>query len=279
MNNFQYYFSFLLTDPPLLLWFFALGIGAIAGSFFNCVIYRVPRDISLVSPGSNCPVCKHKINPIYNIPIFSYIFLRGRCKYCKSHISWTYPAVEIITAIWFLVLFKWLIAQNLSGWNFANGIPVVFFFLFFIPITWIDIEHRIIPDSFTLPGIFIGILISFAPGGITPLQSFVGLLAGGLPLLTLGWIGEKVLKKGEAMGGGDIKLMAAIGALLGTKTVLLSLFFGSMFGAIAGIAVLLISKRKDHRISFGPYLCLGTVTAFFFGNQILNIYLNALVPG
>jgi leader peptidase (prepilin peptidase)/N-methyltransferase len=151
---------------------------------------------------------------------------------------------------------------------------IISLFLLFIPLAVIDIKHQLIPDLFTLPGLAIGFLVSLFPGPITPVQSLLGIIAGGLPLFLVGWLGEKLFKKEEAMGGGDIKMMAAVGALLGPQTVLMALALGSVMGSVIGITLMLFKKlNKDRKIPFGPYLALGSVLAFFYGDRLLELYM------
>lgn len=269
-------FSCFFVDPiSLWLWILVFVIGTMFGSFFNALIYRIPRNMPFVLARSFCPACGHRLSAWDLIPIVSFLSLGAKCRYCAKPISWRYPIVELITALWFCFLFRWLTSANYSGEGLFHGILIVLLFLFFIPIIWIDIGHSIIPDVFTLPGIALGILVSLAPGGITPLQSIAGMFSGSLPLLAVGWIGLRVFKKEEAMGGGDIKMMGAIGALLGAKTALFSLLSGSVLASIGGVFLLLLKgTASDRKISFGPYLTIGTIIAFFWGNRMMNYLWN-----
>lgn len=208
-----------------------------------------------------------------NIPLLSYLLLRGRCRNCKAPISPRYFGVELLTGLMALPLAYWLISEPRMVWEWIWALYAVGFLLLLIPITWIDLDHRIIPDVFTLPAIGLGLAVSFLPGGISPLSALLGLLAGGGALYLIGWIGTVALRKGEAMGGGDVKLMAAAGTILGAKAALLSLFLGSILGSVAGISILAIKGWKsDHRIAFGPYLAAGILLAFFGTDAILDLY-------
>lgn len=251
-------------------------VGLILGSFFNVLIYRIPKGESVVWPGSRCPHCSRPIRLIENIPILSYILLGGRCAGCKDRISIQYPLVEFFTAsfvliIWFLIVTPFLSIQH-QWWDYFLLALQIISLLILIPIAVIDYHHYIIPDSFTLGGLALGIAFCFIPGGITPLQCFFGILAGGGSLYLLGFFGELVFKK-EAMGGGDIKLMAFLGAVWGWKVAALSIIFGALFGAVIGILFMIIRiLPKNHQIPFGPFLGLGFWLAVLYGEEILHAY-------
>ncbi|NLW30812.1 MAG: prepilin peptidase [Fibrobacter sp.] len=258
---------------------FAFLTGLIFGSFFNVLIYRVPEKKSILWPSSFCPKCKKSIKPWENIPVISYIFLGGRCSACKNRIPITYPAVELITAIFSVILWYLMIKPvvfNSAPWQTLTGMILYsVFLLLLIPVSVIDLKHYIIPDVFTLSMIAAGLIYSFLPLGITPFQSVIGLIGGGGVLYLTGWIGTVLFKKGEAMGGGDIKLMAAAGALFGLKVAFMGIVFGAFLGSIAGVAMLASKKiSSDHHIPFGPFLGAGIWIAIFSGEQILEWYMN-----
>ena len=261
---------FLLT-----VLFFVIGL--ILGSFFNVLIYRLPEGKSIVLPGSYCPSCKRSIRMIENIPLFSYIFLGGKCAGCKAKISLQYPLIEFITAVAAMTLWHTLIypfsTEPHAWWDY---IPLALQFatlLILIPIFVIDYYHYIIPDSISLSGLVIGIAASFIPGGITPLQMVIGILAGGGILVLIGLFGEYILRKKDAMGGGDIKLMAFIGAVWGWKIAILAIILGALFGSVIGVLLILVRiLPKDHRIPFGPFLGAGVWIAFLWGDALLLAY-------
>ena len=247
--------------------------GLIIGSFLNVCIYRLPREISIVSPSSACPACKNPIKPWDNIPLLSYIMLKGKCRNCGERISIRYPMVELLNGILYLLVLFFFGA----GWH------LLFLFAFvsaMIVITLIDIEFQIIPDVITLPGIIIGILSSsfLLPDpllGINPSETIVGftnslfgiLLGGGLFYLIA------VVSKG-GMGGGDIKMMAMVGAFMGWKSVLLVTFIASLTGSIVGIFLILFKgKGRKAKVPFGPFLALGSIITLFFGGNIIRWYL------
>jgi leader peptidase (prepilin peptidase)/N-methyltransferase len=237
----------------------AFLVGACIGSFLNVVIHRLPRGESIVSPRSRCPGCGREIRASENIPIVSYILLRGKCAGCGGAISWRYPAVELLTAGGFASIFL------LDG----PGIPLVRDLLFFsllIPIAFIDIDHRIIPDELSLGGLAAGLLLSFLPGGDWK-GSFVGALLGGGILYVTAFLYEKI-RGTEGMGGGDIKLLAMIGAFVGWRGTLATIFFGSLLGATGGgLAMRKGGEGLKTAIPFGPYLCAAALGARFLGGE------------
>jgi len=235
----------------------AFLVGACIGSFLNVVIHRLPRGESIVSPRSRCPGCGGEIRAWENIPIVSFIALGGKCAGCGGAISWRYPAVELLTAAGFGAIFL------LDG----PGIPLLRDLLFFsllIPIAFIDIDHRIIPDELSLGGLAAGIFLSFLPGGDWK-GSVTGALLGGGILYATAFLYEKI-RGAEGMGGGDIKLLAMIGAFVGWRGTLATIFFGALLGATGGI--LAMQKGGDGlktAIPFGPYLCVAALLSRYLG--------------
>jgi leader peptidase (prepilin peptidase)/N-methyltransferase len=252
-------------------------MGLLFGSFFNVLIWRIPRNENIAFPASHCPQCNRAIKPWENIPVISYIILKGKCAGCKTIISITYPLIEIITGICFLL--AWFILSPQLTTSYKDIIPFVIKFSFLvlmIPVAVIDIKHYIIPDSISLSLLVIALSASFLPGDITPLQSLTGIAIGGGVLYGIGVLG-KILFKKDAMGFGDVKLMAAAGALWGAQISAMGIIFGSFLGSLTGIPLLLIKKLgKEHAIPFGPYLGAGLWLAVFAGYDILNAYLNLI---
>ncbi len=254
--------------------------GSIIGSFFNVLIWRIPRGESIVFPASYCPVCKKPIKMIYNIPLLGYLLTRARCSQCKSAISPIYPAIELLTAISSVFigchLFNGL--TGISVWTLLPALVKWFWLLLMIPMSVIDIKKYIIPELFTLPYIVLGLGLSFFPHDLTPLDSILGIAAGGGTLYFIGKLGSIVLKKEETMGGGDIKLMAAFGALFGWKLAFLSIMLGALAGSFSGIFLIVLKNLKlDHKIPFGPYLAIGIFISIFFGDQIVDWYIQLLL--
>ena len=249
-----------------MLSFVAVIFGALIGSFLNVCICRLPKEESLVWPGSHCPHCKKPIKPYDNIPVVSYLLLKGKCRFCHQPISFQYPLVEGISAFSSLLLFM----------RFGPSLSYLFYFLFvasLIVITVIDLYHQIIPDVISLPGIGVGLLASLLIPQITLSNSITGILFGSGSLFLVSAYYEWLRKK-EGMGLGDAKLLAMIGAFLGWKAIILTILLGSLIGSIIGIMVMVL-KGKDFKyaIPFGPFLSFGAVIALFYQNEIISWYL------
>ena len=239
--------------------------GLCVGSFLNVCIYRIPLSKSLVRPASSCPNCKTPIKIYDNIPVLSYLFLGGRCRACKTPISFRYPLIELANGL------LWMFCYMRYGMN-----PPCFIYLAFLStllvITFIDIDHRIIPDKISLPGIpvfFIGAL--FLPD-VGYLNSIFGILLGGGSLLLVAE-GYRLITKQEGMGGGDIKLLAMIGALLGWKGVFFTIFAASAVGTVVGLLVM-IATRNNMKLAvpFGPFLAFGAALHVFAGEELIRWY-------
>jgi len=249
------------------MWYIiSIIFGALVGSFLNVCIFRLPKEESIIWPGSHCPHCKNAIKFYDNIPVVSYFLLRGRCRYCKGSISLQYPLVEGITALSSLFLII----------RFGPSLSYLFYFAFvaaLIVITMIDLYHQIIPDAISLPGIGVGLLASLLIPQITFFNSLIGILLGGGSLFIVATFYQWLFKR-EGMGGGDIKLLAMIGAFLGWKAVLFTILLSSLIGSVTGILMMVI-KGKDFKyaIPFGPFLSLGAVISLFYGEEIVRWYL------
>lgn len=246
-------------------------IGLCLGSFMNVCIYRLPLSKSIVTPRSMCPGCNNFIKFYDNIPVLSYIFLGGKCRNCNIPISFRYPMVEIISGLAALSCFiKFgLSIEGLVYFAFASSLIVI---------TFIDIDHKIIPDVISLPGIPIGLLLaSFVLPSMNFKESIIGILAGGGSLFAIAWIYSLITKK-EGMGGGDIKLLAMIGSLTGWKGVLFTIFIASATGTLAGIAVMLKTKKGVKlAVPFGPFLSIGAILYILFGTEIISWYFSLLM--
>jgi leader peptidase (prepilin peptidase)/N-methyltransferase len=253
--------------PQLCFSLFAFIFGAVIGSFLNVCICRMPRDESVVSPPSHCPHCAYRIRWYDNIPLLSYLVLRGKCRGCGAHISLQYPLVELINGLLTLALFL----------RFGPSLTFLALFLFcssLVVITFIDIEHQIIPDEISLSGIVIGFAFSFFLPWQGWLNSLTGILLGGGCLLLVAY-GYYWLTGKEGMGGGDIKLLAMMGAFLGWKAVPFIIFAGSLVGSVVGVSII-VFRKKDAKLAipFGPYLASGAVLYIFYGRQIIHWYLS-----
>lgn len=260
----------------------AFIFGLPVGSFLNVCIYRLPRGESMVNPPSHCPNCNKKIKWYDNIPLISYILLRGKCRNCKTTISPRYFLVELITGLMFLFL---IMKFGLS----LNFFIFVIFTCILIIVTFIDFEHYLIPDVLVLPGIVFGLAVStknILLADLSPLffnvsyslsaliNSLTGACLGFVSLLIVAVLGKALFKK-EAMGGGDLKLLAMIGAFLGWKNVFLTIFISSLVGSIIGITLILLKKkgRKEY-IPYGPYIALASIIILFWGDIIIAKFLH-----
>jgi leader peptidase (prepilin peptidase) / N-methyltransferase len=244
---------------------FVFLLGTIIGSFLNVCIHRMPRHESIISPRSRCPACQSGIRPIDNIPILSFLLLGGKCRKCRTPISWSYPLVEFLNGLGYILLV----------WRFGLAWPAAVYALLFsalIVVTFIDLAHQIIPNEITLPGMVIGMI---AAGIVLPQgfwNSLIGLLLGGGLFYLIADLSYRVLKQ-EGMGGGDIKLIAMVGAFLGWQNVLLTIFIGALAGSVVGLFLILLKgKGRRFPIPFGPFLALGALTSLFWGGEILRWY-------
>ena len=249
--------------------------GSMVGSFLNVCIVRMPHEKSIVWPGSHCVYCKKNLSWFDNIPLLSFIFLRGRCRHCNQKISPRYFIVELLTASLFLVFYL----------HFGRDIillPYLIMLCGFIVATFIDFGHRIIPDEISVGGMIMGLLFSLAIPSLHGTDSHelalgrsaLGVLIGGGSIYAMGILGDWMFKK-ESMGGGDIKLMAMVGAFLGWKLAILSFFIAPFLGAIYGIISKLLTK--DSTIAYGPFLCLGSLISLFYGNQIIDYLMRGYI--
>ena len=253
------------------------------GSFLNVVIARLPARESVVRPRSRCPRCRTPIKAAENVPVLSYLLLGGRCRYCRAPISLRYPMVELLTAALTIALVKVygpsapLIPALVLAWALIAG-------------SFIDLDHRLLPNQITIPGLVAGLGFSFLPGGIDPLDALLGALLGGgilIGLIALYW----VLRKVEGMGFGDVKLLAMIGAFLGMRGVVVTLLVGSLLAVVISMALMLAGRMKPEpppavsgadeepaapaswryaSMPFGPFLSLGAIAYLLFGMAILE---------
>ena len=252
---------------------FAFIFGLTIGSFLNVCIYRIPIKKSIVTPPSGCPACGNRIKFYDNIPVLSYLILRGRCRHCGAAISMLYPTVELATGLISMAL---LIRFNLFNHHFPQYFVYLCFISALVCISFIDLEHQIIPDVISIPGIISGFVISFLLPHITWVDSLAGIIAGGGILYVIALVFEVLMKK-EGMGGGDIKLLAMIGAWLGWKAIPFVILASSLTGSIiGGIALLLSRKGLRTKIPFGPFLAFGAILYIFFGKELIDWYFNIL---
>ena len=242
--------------------------GLVVGSFLNVVIARVPHGRSLVHPRSTCPGCGAAIAWYDNIPLLSFVLLRGRCRACAVAIAWRYPVVELVTG----ALFG---AAGLAFGATLHAVVAAAFLASLVAMTVIDLEHQIIPDVISLPGIVAGVLANLATGRVAWTDSLAGALVGGglfFLIIIAGswWVGQ------DAMGGGDMKLAAMLGAFLGWKVLLMSLFLSVLTGGVLASVFMTVGIRgRKDPIPFGPFLAAGGAAGLFWGERMVHWYLSA----
>jgi leader peptidase (prepilin peptidase) / N-methyltransferase len=257
------------TMPLWIIGFLIFLIGACIGSFLNVCIYRIPAALSIIRPGSMCPSCKTSIRFYDNIPILSYLWLRGKCRFCVQKISVRYPVVELLTGLAaYAVFIKYgLTVESLIYFTFVAALILV---------SGIDFDHKIIPDSISLPGIPIGLAASAGLPSVGFFDAAIGVLLGGGILYALAW-GYHAMTGKEGMGGGDIKLLAMIGAFVGWQGVLVTIFISSAVGTVIGITVMLVlGKDLKYALPFGPFLAFGAATHVFIGPDLIQWYLHGI---
>lgn len=282
--------------PDIFIYAVVFIFGAVIGSFLNVVIYRVPNELSLL-PSSRCPKCGTGIKPYHNVPIFGWLMLGGKCAVCKEPIAWRYPAVELLTALVFIL--------TLSQIGFNAFLPVALIFVAsIIALIFIDAEHMILPNVITYPLFIAAIIIrvvypiafegfkfsdmNFAPMTYMTGQpawlislsgAMLGALVGGGSLWLVGAI-WKALRGVDAMGLGDVKLLLGIGALFGWRLTVLTIFLGAFSGALVGVVLVLKSKDRNlqTQLPFGIFLGIGAIVSLLFGERLIAWYLTNFVP-
>lgn len=270
---------------------FAFILGSCIGSFANVCIFRIPRELSIVTPGSACPHCGRPIPWYLNVPLLSYLSLGGRCSYCKDRITVRYFMVELLTASLFVLIWlkcsPWGTRPPLGLVRTPNMLLIPVFWVFATGLvigSFVDFEHMIIPDSISIGGIVLGLAVSMltpelhakesAMGGLV--SSAAGMVCGSLVLWGVAILGRIIFKK-EAMGFGDVKLLGAIGAFLGVKAVLFCIFASSLVGSLVGVTMILAGQKKmQSRIPYGPYLALAALIWMLWGENIWFSYVNMM---
>ncbi|WP_419934727.1 prepilin peptidase [Candidatus Palauibacter sp.] len=237
-------------------------LGAVAGSFLNVCITRMPAGNSVLRPGSRCPACRAAIRWRDNLPVLSWILLRARCRDCGGRISWRYPAIELAAAL----------AWGGTAWMYGTSVTALtgaVLFTLLLAIAVIDARHYVIPDALSLGGCAAGLALSALPGSTPPLGAISGAVLGFGLLYVVAWLGERAFRK-PALGGGDVKMMAMVGAFLGPGGALLTIFLGALAGSLAFGPV---SLRTGKPVPFGTFLALGAAVAFLFGGVLFDWYL------
>ncbi len=289
----------VLSQSPLLLFSLTAILGLLVGSFLNVVILRQPKRMfhewhqqcqqllaedkgttassefatetappGIVKRRSFCPHCKHQLSALDNIPLFSYLLLRGGCRYCKNKISLRYPLLELFTALVSIAVV----------WHFGYSAEAGYALLFswtLIVLSGIDIDHQLLPDEIVLPLLWLGLLLSLATGGVSPTDAILGATAGYLILWSIFQL-FKLLTGKEGMGYGDFKLLAALGAWLGWQMLPLIVLLSSLLGAVIGGLLLAIRRKGSQPIPFGPYLAIAGWIALLWGDKLTDLYFRTM---
>jgi len=245
-----------------------LVVGLTIGSFLNVLIYRLPRGKQFVKGRSICPDCGQIIKWYQNVPIVSYLALRGRCAHCRKRISLRYPLVELLNGLGYLFFYwRYDLSVELAVFAFLTSALVAIFF--------IDLDHQLIPDAITLPGVILALAVSFAPGGLGIVPSLIGLVVGGGALYLIALLGDWLFKR-ESMGGGDIKMAAMLGAFLGWQKVLLIFVASAAIGLVVSMALMLVSARlrETRVVPFGPFIATAAVAAIIWGDAAIAYYVH-----
>lgn len=255
---------------PFLTDVFVVAFGMCIGSFAGVCIHRIPLGRSIVRPGSRCPRCETPLRFYDNVPLLSYVWLKGICRYCRGSISPRYPLLELLTG------FLALGAYFRFGISWEGGVYFALIAVLLI-VTFIDIDHGIIPDIILLPGIPVAVLCGWSLPAMTLVQCLLG-LAAGAGILWVVALAYRLIARREGMGSGDVLLMAMIGAVIGWQGVLFTIFTASALGTVAGFAIML-KQGKDLKmaIPFGPFLSMGAMAYIFFGPRVMRWYLGYLV--
>jgi leader peptidase (prepilin peptidase)/N-methyltransferase len=262
-----------MTQNDLLLIIVSFMFGTMIGSFLNVVILRLPQPgTSIVFPASHCPNCKTPLHWYENIPILSFTFLRGKCAHCRAPISIQYPTVELLTGL--------LAAAVVASYGLSPAAAGYFIFsAALITIIWIDIHHQIIPDVISIPGIAVGFCFSFISPLLSWQDSLIGLLVGGGVFYAISY-SYYMIRKQEGLGGGDIKLLAMLGAFLGWQSLFFIIFASSLTGSVVGLIAMRSQKKGGStRIPFGPFLAISGLAYLFFHPTIhhfFRLYLNTV---
>jgi leader peptidase (prepilin peptidase) / N-methyltransferase len=258
------------VSPRILLDVSFFAFGLVIGSYLNVVVHRLPRGLSTVLPRSRCPRCRAPIRAWDNLPVLSYLLLRGRCRHCGGGIAWRYPLVELLTGVCFVAS-----SRHFEGLWLEVAVSCAFCAAM-ITLAMIDVEHLILPDAITLPGIVLGLVLQPFLSWSTVAAALIGALGGSLALYALGWIWELV-KGVWGMGLGDVKMIAMIGAFLGWKGVVFTLFLGSLSGAAVGLALMAAGRlHQEQKLPFGVFLAFGALVYLFSGHAILVTYLQLM---
>lgn len=245
--------------------------GTVFGSFLNAVIHRLPLGESLMRP-SRCPKCGRPIRWYHNVPVFGWLWLRGRCRDCRARISIRYPLVELAAGL--------VMLSAIARWGPSpSALSTVIFSYLMLTLALIDVDHRILPNVITLPGAILGVALAFIDPRVAPLDALIGGVVGGGLLYGVAWAYLKARGR-EGMGMGDVKMMLLIGAFLGWRGALMTIFIGSLLGSVVGVAVIRLRQEEwEYALPFGTFLAAAAVIVDYWGPQILAWYLGMVMGG
>lgn len=253
-----------LLEPPVFAWV-ALVFGLVVGSFANVCIHRLPLGLSVVTPRSRCPHCGHEISALENLPVLSWLALRGRCRGCRARISFRYPLVEIVNGAGWAAVAAWFGPR-------PHTVVLMAFFTALLVLALIDLDHHLLPDVITLPGIAVGLAASLLPGAPTPLDAFLSAAGGYLGFWAVASLYQRT-RGVEGLGQGDWKMVAMLGAFLGWQPMLLTVFFAALGGTLVGVALMLVKGRSSrYALPLGTFLAAGGIATLFVGAPLLEWY-------
>jgi leader peptidase (prepilin peptidase)/N-methyltransferase len=249
-----------------------IALGLSVGSFVNVLVWRLPNGESILRPPSHCPSCNNRLRWFHNIPVLSYLCLRGRCAFCRTRISWVYPAVELICAgLYFGFFLRYGLSVTTLGFWYLSTV--------LIAVLFIDWQHKIIPNRLSYPTIVVGITVAFFSNHITWQQSVLGAACAFAGFVGIAGLGRLLFKK-DSLGGGDIKLAAGLGAFLGIWKVLLVVVLSAAVGLVFSLIAMAVSSsiRENRIVPFGPFLAIAALIAGVWGDSILNFYIRTFIP-
>ena len=259
----------MISHPVHLATAFVFGL--LIGSFLNVVVYRLPRGVDILTRRSFCPQCKSGISWFHNLPLVSFLLLRGRCRDCRARIPWRYPLVELVSGL--------LLGFSIWRWGLTSSALVsTVFACAMLVLALIDIDFRILPNVITLPGIVIGVGFSLVDPRVSLADSLLGALLGGGVLYGLAWLYLKTRSR-EGMGMGDVKMMAMVGAFVGWRGAFVTLFVGSLLGSLVGLLMVLVRGKQWHyALPFGTFLALAAVITDAYGSELMAWYMGIFGP-
>ena len=263
-----------------MTWALIALLGLLLGSFFNVCIHRIPRGESIVTPPSHCPRCRKRIRAYDNVPVLSYILLRGRCRFCRKPISWRYPAIEAVTGLLFIAVY----ARFGYGWMTPRGLVFV---SLLVVLAMIDLEHQVLPFRLSVPGFVLGLASAPLLGGPALADAFMG-AAAGAAFVGASWLLWRYVLRGifrrmgvdqkEGMGGGDLPFAAMIGSFLGLQSTVVAVFAAVVAGVVGGMAMRFAGRSgRGQHIAFGPFLAIGALVGLFTGPAIAAWYLRLVL--